>query len=195
MKRIWLVAVMAASALTAAPAPAQLFTPTFQAPRSSSDVGIYLSDGPGDLAVEGIFRRGFGGYDLGLRVGIADTDDASLLIGGELRNPLAAGTAPLDLALTAGAQAMVGGGDALGVQGGLSIGSTLRPGGFTLTPYVHPRIALVNALGGEDDLELDLLADVGLDFGFRSGLALRIGIAIGEVEGPDAGLGVGLSWR
>ena len=41
---------------------AQVFTPTFMAPRSSSDVGIYLSDGPGDFSVEGIWRRRFGRF-------------------------------------------------------------------------------------------------------------------------------------
>jgi hypothetical protein len=194
MQRILIQLGLAAGLLaTGTPAAAQVFTPTFLAPRASSDAGIYLSDGPGEFALEGIFRRGFGGYDLGFRVGLADTRDATLLLGGELRSPLRAGTAPLDLALTAGAQALLGDVDAVGVQGGLSIGHTFVPGEITFTPYLHPRIALVDGLGVDDDFDLELLADLGLDLAFRSGLALRIGIALDDEAGGD--WGVGLVWR
>ena len=179
--------------ITASTAQAQVFTPTFMGPRSGGDVGIYISDqDPGDLAVEGIVRAGFGGFDLGFRGGIVDIGGANLTLGGELRNPLTLGTAPVDLAFTAGVQGILGDVDRLGVQGGLSIGHTLVPGNFTLTPYVHPRLALIDRGAGDDDLEAELLADLGLDFVFRSGLRLRVGIAIDDI-GSD--WGVGIAWR
>lgn len=191
--RRWIVAAMLATSFTAAGSvQAQIWTPTYMAPRSSSDFGIYLSDGPGDLAVEGIWRRGAGGYDLGLRVGVADTEDLSLLVGGELRSPLAVGAAPLDLALTAGIQGLLGDAEALGAQLGLTLGHTFVPGAFTLTPYIHPRIGVVSGLGRRDDADLDLLADLGIDFGFSPNLLLRIGIPF---EQPGSGLGIGLAWR
>lgn len=176
-------------------ARAQVFTPTFQGPRASSDVGAYLSDGPGDLAIEGIWRQGFGGANLGLRLGIADTDpDLSLLLGGDLRSPLRAGTAPLDLALTLGLQAVLGDADGLGAQIGLSLGHTFVAAPFTIAPYIHPRLAILDRLGGPDDEEtdLDLLADLGVDFGVSPDLILRLGIAF---EQPGAGLGFGIAWR
>lgn len=189
----WLLGALAAVLTTAGGAEAQIFTPTFLGPRASSDVGVYLSDGPGDLAVEGIWRRGFGGYDLGLRVGIADTDpDAAVLVGGELRSPLRLGGAPLDAALTGGVQAVIGDRDGLGAQLGLALGRTFAGAPFSISPYLHPRIAVVNALGEGDESDLELLADLGVDFGFSPNLVLRLGIAF---EQPGAGLGVGLAWR
>ena len=188
-----LLGLLAAALTTVGGAEAQIFTPTFMGPRSSSDVGIYLSDGPGDLAVEGIWRGGFGGYDLGLRLGIADTEpDLGALIGAELRSPLALAGAPLDVALTGGVQAVLGDREGLGAQLGLSLGRTFAGTPFTLSPYLHPRIAVVSGLGPDDEADLDLLADLGIDFGFSPNLVLRLGIAF---EQPGAGLGVGLAWR
>jgi hypothetical protein len=194
MKRTVLAVLTLGMAIAvAAPAAAQVFTPTYQAPRSSSDVGIYLSDGPGDLAVEGVLRRGFGGYDIGLRAGIADTpDDLSVMLGADLRNPLSVGTAPIDLAFTAGIQALLGDLNRLGLQGGLSIGHTFLPGEFSFTPYIHPRAALVDRGGPDDDLDFDLLADLGFDVGMASGLILRVGI---NLAAPAADWGIGLAWR
>lgn len=190
----FLLLALATAAVSLAPlrALAQVFTPTFLAPRAGSSVGVYLSDSPGDLAVEGILRSSFGGYDLGFRGGIMDIGGAQLTLGGELRNPLRLGTAPVDIAFTAGIQGVFGDADLLGLQGGLSIGHTFVPGDFIFTPYIHPRLALADRVGPDDDLEADLLADVGLDFDFRSGISLRIGIGLEDL-GSD--WGVGLSWR
>lgn len=190
--RLLLAALAAALSLAPGAASAQVFTPTFLAPRPGSSVGIYLSDSPGDLAVEGILRSSFGGFDLGVRGGIVDLGGAQLTLGGELRNPLRLGTAPVDMAFTAGIQGIFGDADLLGLQGGLSIGHTFVPGDFTFTPYIHPRLGLVDRVGPDDDLEADLLADLGLDFEFRSGISLRIGIGLEDV-GSD--WGIGLSWR
>lgn len=191
--RRWIFCAAAGSALLAAEeAAAQVFTPTFLAPRSSSDVGVYLSSAPGDLALEGIWRRGSGRYDVGLRVGIAEIqDELSLLVGGELRSPIAAGTAPLDLALTGGIQGVFGGREGVGVQAGVSLGHTFAPGGLTVTPYLHPRVGLVNGLGNLDDFDLDLLADLGVDVGFNPNLILRVGLDFQ----PGGGIGIGLAWK
>lgn len=195
MRASFVAALTICSTAPVGAASAQVFTPTYQAPRSSSDLGIYLADGPGDFSVEAVLRRGFGGYDLGLRGGIADThDDASILLGADLRNPLSAGTAPIDLAFTAGVQAALGDVTALGLQAGLSLGHTFLPagGGFSVTPYIHPRIALVDSGHPADDFDLDLAADLGFDFVMTSGLILRLGINLSD---PGADWGVGLAWR
>jgi len=184
---------LAALALVApARSEAQVFTPTFQAPRSSSDVGIYLSD-IGDFGLEGIFRRNLGTYDLGLRLGVADFDGASLLLGADLRSPLHMGTAPIDMAVTAGAQAVLGDVDGAGFQMGLSIGHTFVAPDLSITPYFHPRLALLAPLGrSDDDLDLDLLADIGFDVAFSRSLTLRLGVGFVD-RGAD--WGIGLSWR
>ena len=171
---------------------AQVFTLPFMAPQSESSLGVYLSDF-GDLALEGIARGNFGGFNLGLRGGIVDADDnTGVTIGGELRNPLELGTAPLDMAFTAGVQGLLGDFDGIGAQVGLSIGHTFVPdtGGLRFTPYIHPRVAFIDP-GEPADGDLELLADVGFDLDFASNLSLRLGINVGD----GADWGIGLAWR
>jgi hypothetical protein len=175
----------------AAQVSAQVFTPTFMSPQRSNDLGVYLSDGPGSFSVEGIWRRGFGTYDLGFRGGLADRGGVVLLLGGELRTPLQIDDVPLLLALTGGVQGAIGDGGAAGFQGGITIGYPLDEGNFVFVPYLHPRLALVNRFG-RDGLELDPLADLGFDFVLPQNIAFRFGIALG---GPGANWGMGFAWR
>jgi hypothetical protein len=186
------IAVIAAlTGMTAAPVEAQLFTPSYMAPRPSSDIGIYLSDGPGDFAVEGILRRSSGAYDLGFRAGIADTNDLSVLLGVELRNPIAI-SAPIDVAVTGGAQGAFGDISDGGLLLGVSIGHTFVAPELGLTPYLHPRIGLVTFDEDGDDIGLELLADLGFDVSFNRNLELRFGISLDDVA---AEWGIGLAWR
>lgn len=176
--------VAAALVLSAGAAGAQVFTPSFQSPVVMDDLGIYLSDGPGDMALEGIWRNG----PVGLRVGYVDAADGLLSLGGEVRVPL---TAPLDVAFTAGAQGLVGDVDALGLQAGVTLGHRFVNPGVALTPYIHPRIALIDNFV-TDGFETEVLAELGLDAEFANNLILRLSIGISD-ETPDVGLG--LAWR
>lgn len=188
MKR-WMFAkgIAAAIVLSAVSLEAQVFTPTYQSPRIVNEMGGYLSDGPGDLALEGIWRGG----PLGLRVGYADVLDGVLSISGELRSPLAAGGVPLGLAFTAAAQGLIGDRSAVGIQGGLTAGYTFSPDGLMITPYIHPRIAGVNGFGRNDSFELELLADIGVDVEFYNNMLLRFGFSLDDV-GADWGVGLSL---
>jgi hypothetical protein len=188
MRRTVLMPAVAATALfvTAASAEAQVFTPSYQAPVVMDDIGVYLSDSPGDMALEGIWRSG----PVGLRVGYVDAEPEGLLsLGGEVRVPL---TAPIDIAFTAGAQGLIGDANALGLQAGLSLGERFVNPGVALTPYIHPRVALVDAGGTEDDFETELLAELGLDAEFSRNLILRLSVGLSD-ESPN--VGVGLAWR
>lgn len=194
MNRSWVVrgvAVIAASLLGAVGAHAQVFTPTFMSPRLTNDVGIYVSDGPGDLSIEGIWRGG----PFGIRAGYADVGDGALMLGGELRNQIRLQGAPIGLAFTAGAQGIFGDANAVGVQAGFSAGFPFTPEGanVTITPYLHPRLALVDDIGGtdEDDLDLEVLADFGVNLDFAPNLSLRFGVNLGH----GADWGVGVAWR
>jgi hypothetical protein len=188
VKKTWFVSAVVAGAVTvgAATADAQVFTPSYQSPVVMNDLGIYLSDGPGDMALEGIYRSG----PLGLRIGFVDAADDLLSIGGEVRTPIE--SAPIDVAFTAGAQGLIGDFDAIGVQAGLSIGERFVNPGVALTPYIHPRIALIDGLATDDDFEAELLAELGLDAEFASNLILRLSIGLSDVS-PE--VGVGLAWR
>ena len=183
------ITTVLAGIASAPEASGQVFTPTFQPPLGGGNVGVYLSDfEQGGLAVEGIFRQGGRPYDLGFRIGIADVDDAAFILGADLRNPLQLGTAPLDVAFTAGGQALLGERDGFGFQAGLSVGSTFGAQGFLFTPYIHPRIALVNDYRpNEDELQLDVLADLGVDVAFPN-FILRFGVNLGKFA--DWGIGV-----
>jgi len=196
MKHIRL-SIVALAALFAGQAHAQVFSPPFMSPVPSSDVGVYLSD-VGELAIEGIWRRpSRGGSDLGIRAGYADVNDGALMVGLEVRNPVVLAGAPIGLAFTAGGQALVGDGtSALGGQVGFTAGQALPAEGFTITPFIHPRLAVVADLDDdnaaeEDDLDLDVRADLGADFTFASGIALRVDFNLAD----GASWGLGLAWR
>ncbi|MDQ3555229.1 MAG: hypothetical protein M3409_00415 [Gemmatimonadota bacterium] len=171
---------------------AQISTPTFMAPRSSNDVGAYLSNpGLGQLAIEGIWRRNQGSYDLGLRGGLVDTsDDAAVTLGIEFRNPFVLGEPPVVAALTAGAQGLIGDFQRIGAQVGLSVGATFYPEGapFSLTPYLHPRLAVVSGLRDGDGTDVNVLADLGVDFEFAPNVSLRLGFGVGD-ESSSFGFG------
>jgi hypothetical protein len=194
MKRIALSVLSSSFALTAAlaaapAASAQVFTPTFMGPASSGDVGGYVSDAVGGTAIEGIWRQRRASYDVGLRAGFIDVGDGALTVGAELRSPLHVQSEPISLALTAGAQGVFGDGNAIGIQGGITAGHTFVPGTFTLSPYVHPRIALARSLADGADFDADVLADLGIDLGFQPNLAVRFNVGLSS-HGPDWGLGL-----
>ncbi len=189
MRRTVLTTAVAATALLAsARADAQVFTPTYQAPVVMNDLGVYLSDSPGDLTLEGIYRAG----PIGLRVGYVDAEpDGLISVGGEVRAPIMA-QSPVAVAFTAGAQGLIGDVNALGLQAGLSIGHRFVNPGLALTPYIHPRIALIDGFAQDDDWDTELLADLGLDAEFSQNLIFRLSVGLSD-NSPD--VGVGLSWR
>lgn len=195
MKKNWwgAAAVAVAMGVAAPSAGAQVFTPTFMAPRVSNDLGIYYSD-RGDFALEGIARGSFGGSNLGLRVGLVEPrgeGDAAISLGGEFRSPIVLRGAPIDLSFIGGVQALVGDGDALGFQGGVSLGHTFVSPGLNVTPYLAPRLALTND-NAEKDFEADVLLDLGIDLSFAPNLSVRFGAGLGDNQ---ADWGIGLSWR
>lgn len=187
MKKLSSALLPALLTLAATAVQAQLFTPTFQSPYQSSDVGLYLSEDvfPDNLGIEGILRRNMGSYDLGLRLGL--TGDA-LLLGVDTRNPLAiAGTAPLAIALTLAGQGAIGDSNVFGGQVGLSIGHAFRLPEATVTPYIHPRAAL---LFGDAEDNFEALADLGVDVELRPNFVIRFGANL--AEGADFGIGLAL---
>ncbi|HEX5869182.1 MAG TPA: hypothetical protein VFY65_02135 [Longimicrobium sp.] len=199
MKQIRIAAALAlTAALSAGTAQAQVYSPPFMSPTPTSDFGVYVSD-LGDVAIEGIWRRLSRGGDIGLRAGYADIGDGALMLGIELRNPVVLAGAPIGLAFTAGAQGLIGDDPRVGGQVGFVAGQALPAGTFTVTPYIHPRLAVVASPGGdddnglqdEDDVDLDVRADIGADFDFASNVSLRLDVNLAE----GASWGLGLAWR
>jgi hypothetical protein len=200
MKHIrWAAGLSLAAALFAGRAQAQVFSLPFQSPIPANDFGVYVSD-IGDVAVEGIWRRpSRGGADIGIRAGYAGLGDGALMVGLETRSPVVLAGAPIGLAFTAAGQGIIGEGTTLlGGQVGFSAGQRIPAGNFSVTPFIHPRLALVANLADDDDgidddneVELDVRADVGADLDFAAGLSLRIDINLAK----GANWGIGLAWR
>ncbi|HEX6037472.1 hypothetical protein [Longimicrobium sp.] len=200
MKHIGLAAGLAlGAALLASPSQAQVFTTPFQSPIPSSDFGVYVSD-LGDVAVEGIWRRpSRGGSDVGIRAGYADLGNGALTLGLETRNPVVLAGAPIGLAFTAAGQGVFGEGTSLlGGQVGFSAGQRIPAGTFSVTPFIHPRLAVIADLSDDNDVvnddnevDLDVRADIGADFDFAAGVSLRLDINLAD----GANWGLGLAWR
>lgn len=185
------LALLGGSFLLADGATAQILTPSFQAPTPGRDVGLYLSTVRDDLTgIEAIYRTGAAptGFELGIRGGVVIGDGGTALtVGAEYRNPLAIAAAPLRFAATAGAQALLGGTQGVGISGGATLGINLASGGLRFEPYVHPRLAFAS---GEGDTDLNLLVDLGVDLAATPQLAIRFAAGFGNENASDFGVGV-----
>jgi hypothetical protein len=193
MKRIVLLA-LAALAFPAGRLEAQVFTPAFLAPNRATGLGAVLSGGIGPedgYAVEGMARRNYGAFDLGLRAGVADLDGVALLVGLEYRNPLPpVWDFPVEFAVTGAAQGVIGKNGGPGISAGITGGHEFVLPGAAITPYFHPRIAIHDR--SSSGLEIAPLAELGAEFLFASEYRFHVALGLGT---ETANLGFGLSWR
>jgi hypothetical protein len=60
-----------------------------------------------------------------------------------------------------------------------------------ITPYIHPRIGLIEGFRA-DSFDLELLADLGVDLRLSPRLDLRFGVGIDD---NSSDFGVGFAWR
>lgn len=185
MRRPFLALALVLVVLCAAGgASAQVFTPTYLSPQVRNDIGVYLSDGPGNLAIEGIWRGG----PIGIRLGYVDASDGLLSLGGAYFRAVQVEDESLELLATLGAQGLIGEGGGGGAQAGVSAGYTFLPGGIPVTPYLHPRVALVDALG-EEGLAVEALAEVGAEVVVSPQWVARLSVGVSGV-GANVGFGV-----
>jgi hypothetical protein len=209
--RVWSLA-FACTVIAAAPIAAQGWNyPSFHHPHiMSREFNFALADG-GDFGSSLLFqwREGFGiGTELNLDIGFADPDagDSRFIAGGGFSRRLTAATVdmPLDILLTAGLYGAFGDRNVLRVPVGLSVGHRFPlEGGMALTPYVHPRVSIdfcSNCFGPpafEDDTDLSINFDLGVDFELARQLSLRFAalFAGGDLFGDDDGFGISLAWK
>jgi hypothetical protein len=206
--RVWSLA-FACSVITAAPVAAQGWNyPSFRHPQiQSREFNFAIADG-GDRGTALLFqwREGFGtGTDLNLDIGFADPDvgDSRFVVGGGFGRRLAAATAdmPLDLVLTAGVYAAFGDTTFVRLPIGLSVGHRFPlEGAMAVTPYAHPRVSVdlcSNCFGMNDDTELSINFDVGVDLELSRQMSLRFAalFAGGDYFGQDDGFGISLAWK
>lgn len=192
--------VGAALALTTTSAAGQVGweSPLLAAPAQQAELGVFLTDmAGGDLGVMGMWRGGDG--SLGLRVGLADDarDEIAVFGGVDYQRPLIRHSAdfPLDVEWVLGAGLSIGDRTIVSIPAGLTVGRLLPAEGVDFKPYVTPRLVVdlgENVGGLDDDSDLDLVADIGLDFQFQPGWRIRFGIALGD-RGDEA-IAIGIAF-
>ena len=197
-------ALMLAGAV--APADAQTTYPSFQQPRVvSREFNFAVADGDGITPFIFQWREGTTtlsqlSLDVGLSEPEAEGADVYFILGGQYARSLAQARAdmPLDVLLTAGAFTQFGNDQLLlSVPVGASVGHRFRLQGtaMSITPYVHPRLALHylsidTPAGDASDTDLDISFDVGGSLEFSSQLALRLSATFGDTDV----LGLSLAW-
>lgn len=212
MRRSPLRSLLTAAAVGAAliapvvTAGAQTLYPSFQPPIIvNREYNVAVADGDVGTSLLFQWREGWSPVSqLSFEAGVLDPDaegaDVQLLLGGTYARQLARASTdmPLDLLLTAGANAIVGDNFGLEIPVGISVGHRFPlEGGLALTPYLHPRVALQYCNdcgpGGDSDTDLGVAFDLGANFEVSPRLSLRASFLFGD-DDADA-IGFGLAWR
>lgn len=135
----------------------------------------------------------------GFRVGVAEgfRDDVAVFGGVDVSGALMARDEefPVDLIWAAGAGGSVGDHALLSFPAGLFVGRTFTGDEIRFVPYAGPRLDLdahlgrETPLGGDDDeVDLALSADLGLDLVFSERLTVRFGGSVGDHEALSIGV-------
>lgn len=196
---LFAIPVIALAALVR-PAAAQTWdTPTFFAPGPHDEIGVYLIDPDGgDVGLMGIWRQS-GRINLGIRAGFGGrSGDHTTIVGAEFSGPLvtAGGAQPFAVSWSTGVGAAFDGITWFRVPAGVSVGINIPGPSFTLTPYVHPRLALdifSYSSDNRDDTDVELNADfdIGADLAVGAAWTFRLGITRGDSDV----IGVGAAYR
>jgi hypothetical protein len=108
---------------------------------------------------------------------------------------------PFDVAFTVGAGFSSGNGkNVVRIPVGASVGHTFElEGGFSLTPFVHPRLSLDRCStcnAGTSDSKVDVDVDLGVNFEINKQVALRVAALLGGADylGATNGVGFSLAW-
>lgn len=204
-----LAGIATMTTVAAAPLAAQAWNyPAMQVPRASErDYSAALVGGAGTTMLFQ-WREGAGrGLHFQLDAGLADPkgrQDVLLFVGGGLGKELARarGDQPLDVLLTASAGLAFGdNAQYFRVPVGVSVGHTFAlEEGMSLTPFVHPRLAL-DACGScrhddDSDVSASLSFDLGVNWQVSRFFALRVAGAFSgsRIVGSDETLAVGFTW-
>lgn len=190
--------------------------PSFQTPRvTTREFNFGIADGGRPAGNTFVFQWREGRTprtQLSLDLGITETDFGSLaadetylLAGAQLGRQLAVSRAgmPFDILFTAGSFAAFGnGGPFLSLPFGASVGHRfVLDGGLALTPYAHPRLVMDycgDCDGGDGNLELGLVIDLGFSFDVTPNVAFRFsGSFAGDDDRffrSDDAIGFSLAW-
>ena len=159
-------------------------SPMLIVPGGQPGLGLYLMETyGGDLGFMGAWRRASQG--VGFRVGIAEQpfDDLAIFGGVDFNGRLtrASREFPLDIDWVIGGGLSIGDDFLLSFPAGITLGRTLEADGVRFVPYVTPRVVLDAFFGDVDDeLDLDVAVDIGLEMSFQRNFAIRFGGTLGR---------------
>jgi hypothetical protein len=206
-KRVVAFAGLVLTLAAVRPATAQIAweSPMLIGPEAPAGLGLYLMEPwPSDeFAVLGTYRTAPVPIGLGFRLGIGEglRDELAVFGGVDVAGSLLRATndTPIDVVWFTGAGLGIGDDAIISFPLGLSVGAVLdSDSGVRFAPYLAPRIVLDAFIcdddderdfcRGDDDLDLDLAADVGLDLSFRPDWMIRFAATLGDREAIAIGI-------
>lgn len=191
-----LVGVLLGAALGARPAAGQIAwdTPMLIGPGAPAGFGVFLMEPwPGNgIGVMGTYRTSPVPVGLGFRVGLGEgagaaDDDFAVFGGVDVSGFLTrtTGEVPLEVLWFTGGGLGIGGDLFLSFPLGLSVGANLQSEDVIFRPYAAPRVVLDAHLGDDgpgdnENLDLDLAVDLGLDLSFDPAWLIRFAATVGD---------------
>ncbi|MDT8369548.1 MAG: hypothetical protein RQ745_10100 [Longimicrobiales bacterium] len=175
-------------------------TPLLAHPFAPEGWGIYVAEtDPGDdIATFGQWRGRWHGHRVAIRAGIGEEadDDLAVFSGVDVSGSLYRaqdGDPPLALDWVSGFGLGIGEDVLVSIPLGVVAGWNIALDDATIRPYGGPRVVLDGWIGddtprGDDDLELEVLVDLGADFVFDPGWAIRFGATLGDRDGIAVGV-------
>lgn len=175
--------------------------PLLVSPDTPAGWGLYLVDPEYDSGI-GFLTTWRGGGDLGFRLGVAEDRGDDLAVYGGIdysRRIVTYGNDfPLNVSWVTGAGFGIGDDAVVSLPLGITIGRAFQAESVMFNPSFAPRMVLDVWLGDDnrprdddDDINLGLALDFGLDIGFDPGWAIRFGVSGGD---RDA-LAIGISFQ
>ena len=191
----WCLAVAALLVPAAGEAQVAWDSPMLLPPGVGDGFGVFLVDVEGgSLGAMATWRAP--GWNFGIRGGVAErADDVGVFAGFDVNGALTRDRPdfPLDIDWVFGAGLGIEDGVRISAPLGLSVGHRFTGDGVTFLPYVTPHVVLDAFLGDEgegndDDLDLELAVDLGLDLRLTPQFLIRFGGTIGDRDGVAIGL-------
>jgi hypothetical protein len=195
------VVVALLTAALALPASAQIAweSPALISPVAPSGLSLFLIEAAGgDLGALATYRREAGPVGYGFRFAVADEggpdSDVAIAGGIDISGFLARAVegSEVDLVWWSGAGLGVGNETLVTIPLGLIIGWSGASGDIVLSPYGGGHVNLDIISGAGDNVDLDLVADLGLDLVLPSGWLLRFGATLADGGRDALALGIRL---
>lgn len=200
MRRTALFATLAVTAALAAPATtaAQVAWdgPMLMAPGSPAGWGFHLVDPHPGSGLGGLvtWRSNPAPVGLGFRAGLFEgvRDDLALVGGVDVSGAIhrGQGEVPVDVIWFVGAGAGIDDDVLLSFPAGIAVGWSFQGDNVAFRPYLAPRMVLDAFLGDErdDDLDLGVAVEIGLDLAFDPRWAIRTAGSFGDRDAVSIGV-------